>query len=197
MTLFVSYLFAKYYSKELSTLRTYQKYILVISVLFISFGSVVILVKSKSNTLVSENKLRQIAATPDPTRYTHYWLAPGLQYKNDTLAHKVLDESGNQVRRTWSPQKNVVFVALKSVIPKSTVDIPVFNYKGVNVNVNGKRVQVSESKRGTLLVPVNKSDSKVKIEFKYTLADKVSAILSSVTWIISLMYFVKESYPEK
>lgn len=87
-------------------------------------------------------------------------------------------------------EKQSTSFSIKTDEDQSKVDLPVVRYKNTTIFVNGKKVKVTSSHRGTVQLLIAKGVNKISIEYEASLIIKLGVLISIITWLILIVYLV-------
>lgn len=131
---------------------------------------------------------------PNRTLYVEqYTPKKTMPYFNEVVSHvAVINHKKVTLTKIIAKPSKQIFTD-KSVQQATKVDLPVSYYKNFVAYRNGKQVSVTRSKRNTLLVS-SKTTGAITIGYKYSVIDKISVIMSVLSWFGFLIYFCAEGF---
>ena len=74
----------------------------------------------------------------------------------------------------------------------NTLELPLLYYKGYLAKVNGEYTSVSKSINGLVLIDINQNSGEVIVNYKGTLVQHVTKIISIITLIAFSYYVIKK-----
>ncbi|WP_334351726.1 hypothetical protein [Companilactobacillus sp. HBUAS56257] len=156
-----------------------------------SFKSALVDSYIADDNLVISQKMIQEKKIPE--NYLEQYVPRNAQDKLSTIEGHVLMIDGNKSHQ--KPQKNQqenVFI-LKDVKKDNIIDLPYIAYRYTHVLVNGQRVNLIKSKRGTVRFQVPQDYHRLKIEITYLFPmNRVIMIISLVTWLYVIATLIYE-----
>lgn len=116
-----------------------------------------------------------------------------MPYFNEVIGHvAIINHKKVTLSQIVAKPSKQIFTD-KSVQQATKVDLPVSYYKNFVAYRKGKQVSVTRSKRNTLLVS-SKTTGAITIGYKYSVMDKISVIISVLSWFGFLVYFCVEVF---
>ncbi|MDN7145878.1 hypothetical protein QS460_08035 [Liquorilactobacillus mali] len=125
------------------------------------------------------------------TMYTdQYTPKHATKFLNDFIKHVAIIDNKKVTLKKIKPSANQLAFTDKKVKNAEKIDLPVAYYKNYVAYRNGKRIQVKKSTRGSMLVE-SKGKGAITIRYKYSVIDFLGAILSVLTWVGFVVWFVR------
>lgn len=126
------------------------------------------------------------------TMYTdQYTPKHATKFLNDFIKHVAIIDKKKVILKEIKPGANELKFTDKKVENSKKVDLPVAYYKHYAAFRNGKEVKAVRSARGSILVE-SKSKGAIIIKYKYSIIDIFGAMLSVLSWVGFLIWFVKD-----
>ncbi|WP_057743240.1 hypothetical protein [Liquorilactobacillus capillatus] len=121
-----------------------------------------------------------------------YTPAKGLPSLNDVKNHiAIINGKKVQIKKIFSAPNTLTFN--DSIIKRaSSIDLPIFYYKNLQVYRNGKQIVAKKSTRGTVKV-ISAVKGPVTVKYIFSKLDKLGIIISLLTWGTLIVYgiFIK------
>ena len=119
-----------------------------------------------------------------------------MNYFKDIQNHIALVNGKKERLRNISSQPNAQIYHIKDLKAGDNVNLPIALYKNMHVYQNGKDLSLVRNERNTIAFKTI-SNGSVVVKYIPSLIDKLGIILSFLTWLISLGYFIYTKIKQK
>lgn len=127
-----------------------------------------------------------------PENYLEQYVPSKAQGELPTIEQHILLVDGHKLRQKPRKKNQENIFTLQHVKKDNIIDLPYIAYRYTNVLVNGQKVDLIKSKRGTVCFQVPQDFNHLKIEISYHFPmNKLIVVLSLLTWIyiaVTLIY---------
>lgn len=126
---------------------------------------------------------------------TDYFPKKSLKYENQILQHKARIDGKFQTLKPTSSGDGILFKLNSRKIDK--IDLPVVAYNGTQVQIDGKKIKSTISKRGTVLVIGTKNINNIKVTYEPNILYYVSVLISMIGWLLTGFLLIYKKYRVK
>ncbi len=150
-------------------------------------------------SLAIENHYRHISTDNSLYKWNGYFIAnheylpEGTDLNGLKDRGEIVTSNNKDIILKMKKKGNVVKVEYKNNNQGDTyIEVPLLYYYGYSaISEDKKECKISKGNNNVIRVKLTKNEGKVKVYYKGTIIQKSSLLISIITWIVFILYYIK------